>query len=182
MIKGKSKTSRYRLYFVLLYTMDEPSNRKIIYSKSQAMPKAEHYCAYQERAQSEIRNKLYEWGLKPWEVEEIITELILTNFLNEERFANAYVSGKFKIKKWGKIKIKQGLKLKQVPEKMIIKALNTIDYDDYLNVILECAEKKAPLIKEKEAYKKKYKLTSYLYSRGFENNLISEVLKNNNLP
>jgi regulatory protein len=162
--------------------MDIPVKKIIILDKSQALPKAEHYCAYQERSQSEIRNKLYEWGLKPWDVEEIISELILTNFLNEERFANAYVSGKFKIKKWGKIKIKQGLKLKQVPEKMITRALNTIDYDDYLKVILETAEKKLPLIHEKDAYKRKYKLTSYLYSKGFENNLISDVLKNNNLP
>jgi len=104
--------------------------------------KAESYCAYQERAQQEVRDKLYDWGLHHDEVEEVITELITTNFLNEERFANAYVSGKFNIKRWGKIKIKQGLKLKRIPDKMIIKALNTIDYDEYLRVILATAEKK----------------------------------------
>ena len=145
------------------------------------MVKAESYCAYQERAQQEVRNKLYDWGLHHDDVEEVISDLISNNFLNEERFAMSYVSGKFNIKKWGKIKIKQGLKLKKVPDKMIAKALNSIDYDEYLKVILATAEKKIPFIAEKDPYKRKYKLVSYLMGKGFESNLISEVLKDNNL-
>ena len=128
-----------------------------------------------------MRDKLYEWGLWSNDVEELISELIQTNFLNEERFTQAYVSGKFKIKKWGKIKIKQGLKLKKVPEKMIMNALKAIDYDEYLSVILATALKKAPLIKEKDAYKKKYKLITYLMGKGFERDLIIEVLKDSDL-
>ena len=149
--------------------------------KRAALAKAEHYCAYQERSQYEIRNKLFEWGLYASDVEDIIAELILTNFLNEERFAKAYVSGKFNINKWGKIKIKQGLKLKKVPEKMIIRALNGIDLDDYLSVLHNCAEKKLRTIIEKEPFKRKHKLITYLLTRGFENNLILDVLKNNHL-
>ena len=154
---------------------------KPIYDKRSALVKAESYCAYQERAQQEVRDKLYDWGLHHDEVEEVITELIITNFLNEERFAMSYVSGKFNIKKWGKIKIKQGLKLKKVPEKMIIKALNSIDYDKYLQTILAAAEKKSAVLVENDKYKRKYKLVTYLMGKGFESNLISEVLKNNNL-
>ena len=161
--------------------VEETDKKKIRLDRKTALAKAEHYCAYQERAQQEVRNKLYEWGLIPWEVEEVITELILTNFLNEERFAKSYVSGKFNINKWGKIKIKQGLKLKKVPEKMIVNALKTIDYDDYLNAILVAAEKKSATLTEKDAYKRRYKLTSFLFGRGFEHNLISEVLEANNL-
>ncbi|MGY0037761.1 regulatory protein RecX [Pedobacter sp. NJ-S-72] len=108
---------------MLLYTPLEKEYSKPALDKRSALVKAESYCAYQERAQQEVRNKLYDWGLRHDDVEEVITELILNNFLNEERFANAYVSGKFNIKKWGKIKIKQGLKLKKIPEKMITKAL-----------------------------------------------------------
>ncbi|MGY4384105.1 regulatory protein [Pedobacter sp. UYP24] len=155
--------------------------KKIKLDKRQALIKAEHYCAYQERAQQEVRNKLYDWGLWSNEVEEVISDLIESNFLNEERFANAYVSGKFKIKHWGKIKIKQGLKLKKITDKMIASALKTIDYDEYLQTILNTAEKKLPLIKEKEPYKRKYKLVTYLLSKGFENDLIIDVLKSNNL-
>jgi regulatory protein len=149
--------------------------------KKTALMKAEHYCAYQERAQQEIRNKLYEWGLWSADVEEIISELITTNFLNEERFALAYVSGKFNIKKWGKIKIKQGLKLRKVPDKMIAKALNSIDYDDYLQTVLQAAEKKLPTITEKDPFKRRYKLSTYLMGKGFESDVISSVLKDNNL-
>jgi len=159
----------------------EKEKSKPVYDKRTALVKAESYCAYQERAQQEVRDKLYDWGLHHDEVEEVITELITTNFLNEERFANAYVSGKFNIKRWGKIKIKQGLKLKRIPDKMIIKALNTIDYDEYLRVILATAEKKSAVLIEKDAYKRKYKLITYLMGKGFESNLISEVLKDNNL-
>jgi regulatory protein len=158
----------------------EPT-KKIKYDKRTGLVKAESYCAYQERSQQEVRSKLYDWGLWPNEVEEVISELIENNFLNEERFARAYVSGKFNIKHWGKIKIKQGLKLKKITDKMIAIALNTIDYDEYLQTILNTAEKKLPLIKEKDVYKRKYKLTTYLMSKGFENDLILEVLKSNNL-
>ncbi|MGF1925139.1 MAG: regulatory protein RecX [Bacteroidia bacterium] len=150
--------------------------------KKTALLKAESWCAYQERSQQEVRNKLYDWNLFPNEVEEVISELISTNFLSEERFAFAYTSGKFKIKKWGKLKIKQGLKLRKVPDKLIQKALNGIDMDEYLGVLLANAEKKAALITEKDAFKKKNKLFSYLQGKGFENDLIFDVLKANNLP
>lgn len=161
--------------------MEETDKKKIRLDRKTALAKAEHYCAYQERAQQEIRNKLYEWGQWPDDVEEIIAELIQTNFLNEERFTQAYVSGKFKIKHWGKIKIKQGLKLKNVPDKMISNALKAIDYDEYLATILALAEKKTGTILEKDPYKKRYKLVSYLLGRGFENDSIIEVLKANGL-
>ncbi len=153
----------------------------LILDKKTALVKAESWCAYQERAQQEVRDKLYEWNLKPNEVEELITELITTNFLNEERFAMAYVSGKSNIKKWGKIKIKQGLKLKKVPEKLIQKALNSIDGDQYLANLLATAEKKSAVLNEKDPLKRKYKLVSYLQGKGFENDLIFLVLKANNL-
>jgi regulatory protein len=161
--------------------IDDNEKKKVKLDKKTALAKAEHYCAYQERAQQEIRDKLYEWGLWSDDVENIISELIQTNFLNEERFTEAYVSGKFKIKRWGKIKIKQGLKLKRIPDKMIQRALNGIDYDEYLNVIVVAAQKKAPLIKEKDAFKRKFKLISYLMSKGFEKDLIIDVLKTSDL-
>lgn len=161
--------------------MEETNKKKIRLDRKTALAKAEHYCAYQERAQQEMRNKLYEWGQWTDDVEEIIAELIQTNFLNEERFTQVYVSGKFKIKHWGKIKIKQGLKMKNVPDKMIFNALKAIDYDDYLATILMLAEKKVGSIIEKDLYKKRYKLISYLLGRGFENDLIVEVLKANGL-
>ena len=146
-----------------------------------ALAKAEHYCAYQERSQQEVRNKLYEWGLYPNMVENVITLLIAGNFLNEERFANAYTRGKFNQKGWGKNKIKQGLKFKKVSDPLIKKALQSINGDDYLQMLHKVIEKKSALLSEKEPYKRRYKLQQYALSRGYENDLIADVLKNSDL-
>ena len=159
----------------------EFSKKPQILDKRTALIKAESWCAYQERSQQETRNKLYEYGLHQNEVEELITELIITNFLNEERFAMAYVSGKVNIKKWGRIKIKQGLKFKKVPDKLIQKALNSIDGDKYLSNLLATAKKKFKVLNEKDPIKKKYKLITYLQTKGFEKDLIFDILKDNDL-
>jgi len=161
--------------------MDEPVKKTIILDKKTALLKAESWCAYQERSQQEVRNKLYEYGLHQTEVEDLISELITTNFINEERFAMAYASGKVNIKKWGKIKVKQGLKLKKVPDRLIQKALNSIDGDKYVANLLATAEKKSAVLTEKEPYKKKFKLITYLLSKGYELDIINDVLKTNEL-
>ena len=156
--------------------MDQPKPHKIIDEK-EALSKAERYCAYQERSQQEVRDKLYEWGQYPSAVENIISRLIESNFLNEERFAKAYAIGKFRQKGWGKIKIKLGLKFKRVSEPLIKKALNSINGDEYLKMLTTIIEKKAPSIREKDPFKRKYKLHQYALSRGFENDLIQDILK-----
>lgn len=152
-----------------------------IFSREQAKVKAENYCAYQERSQFELRNKLYEWGLHSKEVEEIISELIELNFLNEERFALAYTLGKFRIKGWGRIKIKQGLKIKRVPDKLIAKSLKLIDTDDYAAKLRQLLEKKSDTIREKDPFKLRYLLSRYAASKGYEQDLIADMLINNSL-
>ncbi|MDB5117292.1 MAG: RecX family transcriptional regulator [Mucilaginibacter sp.] len=160
--------------------MDLPKTKKITDEKV-ALTKAEHYCAYQERSQQEVRDKIYEWGLWPAAVENIISQLITAGFLNEERFAKAYTQGKFRQKAWGKIKIKQGLKFKKVPDVLIKKALMMIDGDAYLQSLQHVLEKKAALLHEKDSYKRRYKLQQYALSRGYENDLVADVLKNSDL-
>lgn len=155
----------------------EKPKKKKIYDKKSAKPKIEQYCAYQERSQQEVRDKLYDMGLHQQEVEELISELIGDNFLNEERFAIAYAGGKFRIKQWGKIKIKQHLKLKKVSDYCIKKALNTIPDNDYLQTLTALIEKKSKDIKEKDSYVFKHKLANYLASRGFETELIWQQIR-----
>ncbi len=157
--------------------MNSEKEKKYNYDKKTALQKAASWCAYQERSQQEVRDKLYEWQMKSAEVEEIISSLIAENFLNEERFAFAYVSGKFKIKKWGKIKIKQGLKLKRVPDPIIKKALNSIPDDDYLETIEQLLEKKQRTEKENHPMKRQFKLATYLHSKGYEKDLVMSLLK-----
>jgi regulatory protein len=160
--------------------MDQLKSIKITDEKV-ALTKAEHFCAYQERAQQEIRDKLYEWGLWPDAVEHIISQLIEGNFLNEERFARIYAKSKFNQKAWGRIKIKQGLKLKRIPDVLIKKALLGIDLDDYLAALAHLLQKKAATITEKNQLKRRYKLQQYAMGRGFEAELISDILKNSEL-
>nr|MBC7611414.1 RecX family transcriptional regulator [Pseudopedobacter sp.] len=143
--------------------------------------KGESFCAYQERSQYEVRGKLMKLGLRGEELEEVVSHLIVNNYLNEERFAKAYAQGKLRIKSWGKNKISQGLKFKQVSAPLIKKALQSLDGDEYLEKLKQILIKKEKDIKEKVAYKKKYKLVQYALSRGFEQDLIFFVLKDNDL-
>jgi len=137
----------------------------------------ESWCAYQERSHFEVKEKLYSYGLFSGDVNDILSYLIQNNFLNEERFACAYVSGKFRIKGWGRIKIKQGLKLKRVSEANIRIGLREIDPEAYFNKLLSLAEKKNRIIKEKHPLKRRYKLSAYLISKGYENDLVNEAVK-----
>ncbi len=159
----------------------EQNSTKVYIDKNTARIKAESYCAYQERSHYEVKLKLYEWGVYPADADIIICDLIANRFLNEERFAVNYTSGKFNIKNWGKIKIKQGLRLKKVSEPIINKTINSIDGDAYLIKLELVLRKKRKDIKEKEPYKIKYKLQQYGLSRGFENDLIFLILNNSDL-
>ncbi|WP_134090880.1 regulatory protein RecX [Olivibacter sp. XZL3] len=160
---------------------DERAIKPKIYTKREAKLKAESYCAYQERSQQEVRDKLYAWGLHQGEVEETIADLITENFLNEERFALAYTSGKFKLKGWGRIRIKQGLKMHRVSPRLIQDALKAIPPEEYLEKLEALLEKKAAILKESDPYKRKNKLVQYALSKGYENDLIFDILSHNNL-
>src|SRR5215475_10354937 len=100
-------------------------------TKEQAIQKLRHYCGYQERCHSEVREKLYELGVWKKDHDEIIATLIEENYLNEERFAIAFAGGKFRVKQWGRVKIKYELKQKQVNDYSIRKALQQIDEKKY---------------------------------------------------
>jgi regulatory protein len=147
----------------------------MIHSKSYTVIEAtkvlEHYCAYQERCHKEVEKKLKDLNMIPEAQEQIILHLLQHNFLNEERFAKAFVRGKFSIKKWGRIKIVKELKFKQISTYNITTALKEIDEETYLETLHKIAEKKLSLIKESNSYKKRNKLSNYLISRGFESNL-----------
>ncbi|MBS1747884.1 MAG: RecX family transcriptional regulator [Bacteroidetes bacterium] len=142
-----------------------------------ALQKAKHFCAYQERCHSEVRDKLYSYGLHRNEVEQLLTLLIEENFLNEERFAIAYAGGKFRIKHWGKEKIKYALKQKQVSDYCIRKGLSQIEDADYKKIFTMLANRKLTTLKsEKNIFIKKRKIKDYLRQRGFELQLINAYL------
>jgi len=145
----------------------------------QAVPKIKQYCAYQERCHGQVRDKLYSFGSNKSEVEEIIYTLMSENYLNEERFDIHYAGGKFRMKQWGKNKIKQSLKQKQVSDYCVRKALKVIDEKEYQKTFQKLAEQKIKTLKsEKNNFIKKRKLQDFLLQKGFENELIREVVNN----
>ena len=146
---------------------------------SQIKKKLADYCVYQDRSHYEVEQKLKELRtLNEDERGEILIWLIQNNFLNEERFSKSYARGKFYQKKWGKIKIKQGLKQKRIPTNLIDKGIEEINEEDYKSTLMELTEKKWNIIRESEVYLKKKKIYNYLLQKGYEYNLINEILKN----
>jgi regulatory protein len=154
-----------------------PKQKKIL-TKAEAYQKASSFCAYQERTQQEVREKLRELEVEKDLAEEIISKLILDNFLNEERFAKTFAGGKFRIKKWGKMKIIQELKARKVSEYCIKKGMKEIPDEDYLITAKELIRQKSDAVKESNQYKKNNKIASYLISKGYESDLVWDLLRN----
>ncbi len=146
-------------------------------TKEQALQKLKHFCAYQERCHSEVKEKLYNLGVWKKDHDDILASLIEENYLNEERFAMAYAGGKFRIKQWGKVKIKYELKQKQVSEYCIKKALKQIDEEKYLEVLDKLAKEKYASLKRDQWLVRKKKTMDYLFRKGFEAELINESIK-----
>jgi regulatory protein len=144
----------------------------------QALQKAKQYCAYQERSHQEVKDKLYSYGLHKPAVETMLSQLIEENYLNEERFAIAFAGGKFRMKHWGKVKIKYELKLKKVSDYCIKKALQSIEDDPYFETLHKLAEEKWKTLKgEKNIFIKMRKMQDYLLQKGFENEWVKEAVE-----
>jgi len=143
----------------------------------EALGKLQKYCAYQDRCHKEVRSKLLDLEIYGHDLEDIMATLISDNFLNEERFAQSFARGKFRIKKWGRIKIKIELKRKNISEYCLKKGLAEIDEDEYIKTIYELIEKKQRTVKGKNDYEKKGKVAKYLMRKGYESYLVWECLK-----
>jgi regulatory protein len=145
-------------------------------TKEQALQKLRHYCGYQERCRSEAKKKLYDLGVTEKEHDEIISTLIEENCLNEERFAMAFTSGKFRMKHWGRINIKHALQQKQINEYFIKKALEQIDEEEYRAGLKKLAEEKYTALKNQQYFIRKKKTMDYLIQKGYEPESINTVV------
>lgn len=153
------------------------SKKQILLSDEEVYVKISSWCAYQERCHSEVREKLYGFVLGNDEIEEIIFRLISENFLNEERYAIAYAGGKFRMKKWGRIKIRQELKQKGLTETCIRIGLNEIDDTDYHNTIVGlCTKKLSELKNEKNQFVLRKKTADYVIRKGYEPDLVWQTV------
>lgn len=147
--------------------------KKAIITTFQALEKLRKYCAYSERSHFDVRSKLKQWNIDEIASESIISSLIEERFLNEERYAEAYVQGKIRINHWGKNKIKQGLRQHKISEPCIKRAFAKIDFDEYIEILIKEGLKKLKLSKGNNLQKQQ-KTIQFLISKGFEFDLIKE--------
>jgi regulatory protein len=137
-----------------------------------AKEKIRRYCAYQERSHYEVRNKLYEFGLHRGDVDEILSELITDGFLNEERFAKAFAGGKFRMKKWGRVKITHALEGKGVSPNCIRIGLKEIEEADYVDVLREMLRDKSATLQQDDLFVLRDRLSRYAIQKGYEPDLV----------
>lgn len=147
------------------------------YTLTEARTRLERYCAYQERCHQEVRRKLESMGMIPEAADQIITDLIKSDFLNEERFARAYARGKFRTKNWGRNRITMELKRRQISAFNIKAAMEELNEDDYHGKFHEIADKKIAQLQGEGLLKKKRKLADYLLYRGWESDLVYEKVR-----
>jgi regulatory protein len=136
-----------------------------------------NYCAKSDRCQFQVLEKLKSYGLSYTVSQDILIELIQEDFVNEQRFAESYCSGKFKIKKWGRNKITFELKRLQVSSVCINKALKIIDLQDYADMVKDLLIKKSLIIKEKNEFIRKKKLADYMIRKGYESGIVWDCIR-----
>jgi regulatory protein len=146
-------------------------------STEEALAKARAYCARQERAQQEVRAKLYAWEVRGREVEGIVSQLIREGFLNEARFAEHFAVSKFRQKGWGRKKIEQALRLKQVSEPCIALGLKGIEEEEHTATLGRLLAKRWEREKELDPYRKRQKVFHYFLGRGFPSEAIDKALR-----
>ncbi len=150
---------------------------KKVYTIQQGFVKAAKFCAYQERTQAEVKQRLYEYGLWGDDAEQVITKLIEENFINEERFARTYAGSKFRLKHWGRLKIEYALKQKGLSPYCVKAGLEEITDEDYEATLRSLLNKKIPQIKAEDTFSLKKKLANYAHSKGYENEWIWLIIK-----
>ncbi|NIJ44421.1 regulatory protein [Wenyingzhuangia heitensis] len=156
--------------------MDFSKQTNKTYTVDQAKRALENYCVYQDRCHKEVEEKLYKMDMIPQACEVIILHLMEHNFLNEERFAKSFARGKFRIKKYGKVRITQELKFRNISAYNIKTALKEIEDGAYLETLNYLISQKWNNTKESNFYKKKKKVADFLLRKGYESNLVYENL------
>ena len=147
-------------------------------TKEQVLQKLRFYCRYQQRCQSEVKEKLFELGVNKKDHDELIAELVKENCLNDERFAVAFARGRFKLKQWGRKKIQKGLKEKRVSDEIAQKALEQINKKEYGAILNKLAKERYAALKHEQHLVRKKKTMDYLMQKGYELDLVKEAINN----
>ncbi|MEQ9300427.1 MAG: regulatory protein RecX [Cyclobacteriaceae bacterium] len=143
----------------------------------QVKRKVANYCAFRERCTSEVRDKLESYECQPDEIEELLMFLETEGFLDDQRFTQAYAKDKFRQNKWGKIKIRQYLKQKQVPSDLIEDGLASIPEEEYTSTLEHLVERKYQSVKGENDYIKSNKTAQSMVGKGYESDLVWTTIK-----
>lgn len=146
------------------------------YNIKEVTDRIQSFCALQDRCQWEVEKKMREWGVEEDIIKNILTDLILEKFIDEQRFSESFCRGKFRIKRWGKLKIKNELKIRKISTSCINKGLDQILDKEYYSVLKELYEKKKNSLKDKNQFIQKGKIIKFLQQKGYENDLIWELI------
>ncbi len=146
-------------------------------TKQEALIKAQLLCSKKEYCQSEIRQKLLQWKVNSDYFDFILESLKNDKFIDENRYVEFFVRDKFKLNKWGKIKIQYALKLKQINQELIQTNLDKINEEDYKNACKSLIMNKLKVLENKEEteIKLKEKTLKFMQSRGFEYDLAKNI-------
>ena len=147
------------------------------YSTKLAIERIKDYCSIEDKCQLDIIKKMEEWGILKISQDHILEILIKEKYLDEERYSRSYCRGKFRMKKWGKIKIIHALRKKKISKVSITKGLEEINDSEYKIELEKQYEKKKKTTREKNHFIKQKKIATYLISKGYESNLVWDKLK-----
>jgi regulatory protein len=142
-----------------------------------ALHKAAALCSTGEKCEYDIREKLQSWGVSSEDEDKIIERLVEEKFLDENRFAQSFAKDKFRFNKWGKIKIAYALRQKQISSLVIQEALENIEDEEYMNLLIDILKAKQKSTKFKDENDRQQKLFRFAQSRGFEGDLIFKVIR-----
>jgi len=147
-------------------------------TETEAWNKVTAFCAYRERSRKEVVEKLYAYGLHKDTIEKLLKRLESEKYLQEERFAQSFVGGKFRLKNWGKRRIELELKARGIQEKDISNALGEIQEKDYLSTLKKLFEKKEKelLLKEPDQWKRRQKIAAFLIRKGYEHEKVFKIV------
>jgi regulatory protein len=142
-----------------------------------AYPRIARFCAYQERSHHEVREKLYALGLSDDDVEAVISRLITDGYVNEERFSKSFAGGKFRMKKWGRIRIEHALQSHDISARCIAIGLKEIDENDYRETLIRLIQSKATTIDKENEYEKWDLVSQFVIGKGYEPDLVWKIIK-----
>lgn len=142
----------------------------------EAFLKAQKLCSTEEKCKSDVRKKLFDWGVASDHTEKIIARLIAENFIDERRYARSFTRDKMRLNKWGKLKISFELNQRKLPKNVVIEAVSLVDENEYFDLLKKETKKKLRSLNDKDPYIKKGKLYRYASSKGFESDVIFKVL------